>query len=334
MRSRRCYAVSATLCLALLWLAVGSGGDEPVPTRVPRRAASTPAPAAVEDTEPRHVGAPLCLMAVGDSLTHGVGRYGGYRSDLRRRIAAEWRGPAVVFTGTQRQPCTVKRPAVPFAPHPDASLHEGHCNWASWTLLDHLRARVYNASARPAAAAAAPLSRAERECVDRLTGRPLFRAALLLTGHNDVFHAARTCAVREGCSNTSALPASAAACADRRMRDFAATLSRIVDATVRRLEASPAVGRAAPVLLLGLNPPTGFPCFDVRLHAAIRRVADGARAAHAGLVVRTVAFDGFERGPAHHTFDTTHPNERGVRLMGAAWFRALSAAWVDAMAPE
>jgi lysophospholipase L1-like esterase len=271
----------------------------------------------------------------------------------------------IEYIGSQKSTCTPKRPNDPYHPSAEeaaviaaglnvsgmtdaaapfwAWAHEGYCS-------------------RTAAGVAATIG----EFLDKQRARDALTAqvdvVLMLIGHNDAFHAARRCKMREGHtlgpdetaaiaaygqqqqqqSNPGADPiaasvssSSASAPASGRLaveavlrhkaircvwhiiegefaRDFALLLTAVILKTRPR------------AVLIGLNPPTGFPAIDEMLHAVIRRTVasyvastDGADGSSGRAAIRLVAFPGFTRGA--HTFDSTHPNAAGAQLLAEAW---------------
>jgi lysophospholipase L1-like esterase len=352
------------------WRGTGPTGPQPhtgatLPIQPMPDSADTPFPAG-EAADPdagvtKHFGVPVpsratagkpmpqyCLLPIGDSLTAGVGDHGSYREPLLKRLRKDSFGVSVVLTaGSQLHPCTPKKPDVPFVKD-DGEPHEGHCNWDSTRLLQHWRDLQPQSSGGGAMGA---------EATNRTRGcsSASFHTALLMAGHNDVFRIAKACRVREGCAATWApkghdLPEASLnapealpphlRCAHAMLRKgfhenmFNLTMDLLTQARrppgrvfrVSGLDETPAV-------VIGLNPPTGFPCLDAMLHHQIDRVVSRAQTAIdaalgvAGNVpqgwpfaMRRVAvakFSSFAQGA--HTFDSTHPNHIGCQLLASAF---------------
>lgn len=110
-------------------------------------------------------------------------------------------------------------------------------------------------------------------------------------------------------------------CAARHMLTGTLPAIRDIIATVGARNAG-----SRPLLLMGVNPTTGFPVMDALMHQAIWWAATESGYAEAcedtsdapnGLRWRLVSFEGFKRGI--DTFDTTHPNGPGAAKLAAAW---------------
>lgn len=127
--------------------------------------------------------------------------------------------------------------------------------------------------------------------------------------------------------NSAAAAGAAAAAAVAGAVGDGAGLSLLSDAA--------ASGAEATRVVVGLNPKTGFPILDAMMHALIRSVVAekqqeySSAAMSAGAVVSgvarvvTAAFLGFGEGPEKHTFDSTHPNDTGAKIIAAGWKAAL-----------
>jgi lysophospholipase L1-like esterase len=320
-RPRRAAAmvvVFVAACAATIWwLALASVSVvHAVPATKPAESRTHPS---TEPTSDARSSAPAdegtwCILPLGDSLTAGVGVHGSYRDPLMKLLRAAHANGSVATAGTQRHPCTPKRPDVPYRNGPSdvGAAHEGHCNWDSRALLGHWQTlrRVCDARATTAACS---------EC--------RFGTALMMLGHNDVFRVARSCKVREGCA--ADLRSAEVTCATTILhQDFkqnALALGRsVLDAATGHRPSRD--GSAGPSLVLGLNPPTGFPCLDSVLHMLLREIAQELRIAdvkkegrpHA---VALASFPRFERGV--HAFDSTHPNKEGNALLARGWAVAL-----------
>ena len=226
----------------------------------------------------------VCIAPVGDSLTQGVDPYGSYRPVLLALLKKELPDFAFASVGTRKGVCKMGAPGVIVGEHGITSdvRHQAYCGANSAILLRSVQSSGF----------VWPLS-----CD--------VRVALLLVGHNDAFQVAKLCKAREWSSD-----AGVSRCAKPHLlADFADNLRRLLQHLVALRTSR---------ILVGLNPPTGFPAIDVVLHSVIQ--ATVAEEAFQG-IVSTVSFDNFV--PRKHTFDTTHPNAAGVRLLASAWFHDL-----------
>lgn len=293
------------------------------------------------------------MLPVGDSLTRGVAQHGSYRphllAQLNRSTVANIR-----TAGTLRGTCVVGKPDVAFNGKgaADATPHEGHCNWDSGALLRHVK-QLLQPRGDPDAHALQAVARSLHEADCGVAAGVLhYHTALLLVGHNDVFRVARACRVKERCDaslapkghNTPDVDLDSPASLSRPLRCAIAMLRDGLAKNIRELmqllaaAAAPPLKRVqhgrptaqTPTLIVGVNPPTGFPCLDVLLQrevegalAEAQRAADLVAAKNSSLrrSVGRAVFVGFTPGP--HTFDTTHPNDRGARLMADGWFHAI-----------
>jgi hypothetical protein len=300
------------------------------------------------------------LAAALVTQTRGVSRVGFAGTRTRPCIAKK---PDAVFNDATAEEKSSPELQSNFGP--SDLRHEGHCNWDSASLLRHWRSLVANGTSGGGgggAPATAPTNATTTMGAATTTrcGPLEYHTALLMVGHNDAFRIARMCKVREGCSATTWAPARAVREAVEASIDVPDTLPqnlRCALANVKRgfqknLEqllaslldnaAGPPPSRVAkfqgaqdpPRIVLGVNPPTGFPCIDVMLRRAIgqavlelRNGANGTatRASVAKRDLDRIAvahFSGFERGV--HTFDSTHPNAKGGALLGQHWADALT----------
>lgn len=288
----------------------------------------------------------LCLLPIGDSLTQGVGSYGSYRPHLASlieskhphlspnncgdvRAAAGGARGGVQYFGSQRRTCTPKRPLLPYVGDVYTMPHEGHCSWNSRLLLEHLRRSLPRP---PSTAAVVPLPFTGRfssgyEHLRKMCEHGVVDASLLLIGHNDGFQAARHCRLREGAGYRDRDKASTQ-CVAKFLSEFESNLAAIVTLLLDTFsEPSSSSARNRSRVIIGLNPTTHFGVVDVVLHEAIHTVV----AEYGRGRTTTVSFDGWS---AEHTFDSTHPNERGTLLMAQRWYDGIVAAGVEHLYPQ
>lgn len=245
-----------------------------------------------------HVSRRFCVLALGDSLTQGVGSHGSYVDVLFPLVTARL-GPHVdlIFDGSHSGPCIPKKPNEHYITSntPNKKRHEGHCGWSS-----HALASKYNQLSE--------MHKCKR-----------FDVVLLLLGHNDAFQVAKLCKLVEGKKWATAVEETCA------KRHLAISLFPNLRMLLRMVRRGPATK-----LFVGINPPTGFPVVDRLLRINLESIANESTVTNSSQTIATVPNDnavflvpflGWTVGK--HTFDSTHPNTEGCRLMAESWMAAM-----------
>lgn len=269
----------------------------------------------------------------------------------------------VRFAGSQKRTCTLKHTTIPFAKDTFLAPHEGHCGWNSRLVFEHVQHQLaaWLQGTTPAPNAHFPVTRRSRNAFeaapsmtpaprwaihpyaqqcgglrdaaaageandDAVTGQPRAPdAVLFLVGHNDAFQAAKFCKVTEGLSVKDASPR-LTVCVAKFLQGFEQYVTQTI---VALLSTFPDLH-----IVLGLNPTTRFPVIDAELHRILHSIVmkeelvddhmgergDTLRVRPHRQQVGLASFDGWS---TEHTFDSTHPNPEGARLMAKGWVKGL-----------
>ena len=91
-------------------------------------------------------------------------------------------------------------------------------------------------------------------------------------------------------------------------------------------DVAPSASSSFPKLIIGLNPPTGFPNINILLHYVLKETVRKYSMKQLLSVrdrISLASFPHFGFGKEKHTFDSTHPNEEGAKILAQGWSEAI-----------